>query len=206
MITTIITKVKTKPDCREIFQLGFWNKLRQLTNKYWILSIWDLKCLWIAWSFFDNSWCWYLWIYFVFIMSLYFSGLNPHIDVQDPQKKILGATDEFPVGMYHMSERVVESMLHNCNLFERFFCLLINLWIWSKKYIRTHSAGTEKLDNMNSNEAFENLLMNVEELKLIHLDGEMLLKLDVFLFILMDRLVSNRFTVLLQCEENTKWH
>ena len=49
-----------------------------------------------------------------------------------------------------------------------------------------------------------NLLMNVEELKLIHLDGEMLLKLDVFLFILMDRLVSNRFTVLLQCEENTK--
>ena len=46
--------------------------------------------------------------------------------------------------------------------------------------------------------------MNVEELKLIHLDGEMLLKLDVFLFILMDRLVSNRFTVLLQCEENTK--
>ena len=43
---------------------------------------------------------------------------------------------------------------------------------------------------MNSNEAFENLLMNVEELKLIHLDGEMLLKLDVFLLILMDRLVS----------------
>ena len=46
--------------------------------------------------------------------------------------------------------------------------------------------------------------MNVEDSKLINLDGEMLLKFDVVLFILTDRLVSNRFTVLLQCEENTK--
>ena len=43
--------------------------------------------------------------------------------------------------------------------------------------------------------------MNVEDL-----DVEMLLKLDVVLFILTERLVSNRFTVLLQCEENTKLH
>ena len=41
---------------------------------------------------------------------------------------------------------------------------------------------------MNSNGAFENFLMNVEDLKLINLDGEMLLKLDVSLFILTDRL------------------
>ena len=45
--------------------------------------------------------------------------------------------------------------------------------------------------------------MNVEDLKLINLGGEMLLKLDVILFIITDRLVSKLFKFHLQCEENT---
>ena len=49
-------------------------------------------------------------------------------------------------------------------------------------------------------------MVNVEDVKLLNLDGEMLLKLYVNLFILTDWLVSKLFKFLLQCEENTEWH
>ena len=41
--------------------------------------------------------------------------------------------------------------------------------------MRTHSAGTESLDNMKSNTAFENFMMNVEDFELINQDEKMLL-------------------------------
>ena len=44
--------------------------------------------------------------------------------------------------------------------------------------------------------------MNIEDLNLINFDEKILPKLDVILFILMDRLVSKLFQFHLQCEEN----
>ena len=44
-------------------------------------------------------------------------------------------------------------------------------------------------------------LMNVEDLKLINLDGEMLLKLDVILFILTDRLWKYKIVSCTMCQK-----